>query len=58
MGNTISGNYAYAPAPTVEIEDSIPTPKVNAEDGIYIEGYNTLVPTKNPNYEIETKKKN
>ena len=59
MGNTISGNYAYAPAPNVEPADNIPTPKENFEDeGSYFEGYNTLVSTENPNYEIETKKKN
>ena len=59
MGNTISGNYAYAPAPNVEIADSIPTPKVNLEDEIsYFHDSNTLVPTENSNYKIETKKKN
>ena len=58
MGNTISGNYAYAPTVAHVTNSSIPTPNVNAEDeGSYFESYNTLVPTKNPNYEIKTKKK-
>ena len=58
MGNTISGNYAYAPTVAHVTNRSIPTPKVKLEELEMINNnYNTPVPTKKPNYEIETKKK-
>jgi hypothetical protein len=64
MGNTSSGQFAYSPTVSHVTNNSIPTPKVNAEDdGGYFEGYGpsnfqNLDSDAQSEYEIKTRKNN